>query len=91
MPEDNGSVQRALGGLRADVQNLTRSIDRLAVKFDEHIVDDIGRFAAINYSLAQYAGGKEVIARWRLSLYNLIGIAGGVVFGAVLAHWPGLH
>ena len=85
------SLEREIGGLRADVQNLTRSIERLAVKFDDHIVDDISRFATINHSLSQSAGGREVIARWRLGLYNLISIAGGATLGAVLAPWPGLH
>jgi hypothetical protein len=83
------SIEREIGGLRADVQNLIRSVDRLVERVDSHDESDNRRFAEIDHSLSQYAGGREVMARWRTTLHHFISIAGGGALGAALARLTG--
>jgi hypothetical protein len=93
MPEESGSVQRALGGLREAVENQTRSIDRLLDKFDEHVANDERRLGAIEIGLARHEGERgakdQLASRWRRVAHGMMGPTAGGIVGAMVTHFFG--
>ena len=93
MPEDGGSVQRALGKLCEAVEGQTRSIERLLDKFDHHVASDERRLGAIEVALARRdveAEARERLATgWRRFMHGMVGPTLGGIIGAVATHFIG--
>lgn len=85
-----GTIERELGNLRADVQNLIRAVDRLVDKFDGHVDDDDTRFRAIDEWRYRTEGGKAMASTMRAGAFSALGLVGGGL-GGWLAKWFGGH
>jgi hypothetical protein len=85
------TLEREIGGLRADVQGLKESVDRLIYKFESHDASDNLRFAAIEVARAREAGIQASAMRWRTMAHQFVSIAGGGALGAVIARLTGGH
>lgn len=93
MPEENASVQRALGKLCEAVESQTRSIERLLDNFANHVASDERRLGAIEVALARHDGAREsgerLATKWRRLGHGMVGPTAGGIIGAVVTHFIG--
>jgi hypothetical protein len=93
MPEDNASVQRALGKLCEAVEGQTRGIERLLDNFANHVASDERRLGAIEVALARREGerdsGERRATGWRRFVHGMLGPTAGGIIGAVVTHFIG--
>lgn len=91
MPEDNGSVQRALGQLCEAVEGQTRGIERLLDNFANHVASDERRLGAIEVALARRDGqresGEQLASKWRRLGHGMVGPTAGGIIGAIVTHF----